>query len=237
MPLNLEKYDFLKDKKIETFELLKNQGHCNNNYLLQTPQQNYLIREFKLKNDRKSEFKVQKAVYKKNIGSKPILLDEVQGLMVCEFIEGEHKTKLNPFQLKKLASLLEKLHKVKFRKKIILLKKNFKFKDKKVQNAFIVLKKEPKELTLTHNDLHPKNILFSKRDIKLIDWEYAGINDLYFDLVAIIIEFKLSRKDETIFLKSYFKREKINFKKIKAYKIIYKELWRLWFEKLEKGEL
>ena len=237
MSIDLKKYDFLKNKTIESFMLLKHQGHCNNNYLLQTPHQNYLIRKFKLQNDRKSEFKVQKIVYKKGIGSKPILLDEQKGLMICEFIEGEHREQLNPFLLKKLSLLLHKLHKIKFRKKITPLKKHFTPKDKKVKKAFILLQKEPQELRLSHNDLHQKNILFSKRNIKLIDWEYAGVNDLYFDLVSIIIEFKLNKETEIIFLKSYFQRKKINYRKIKSYKIIYKELWRLWFIKLEKGEL
>jgi thiamine kinase-like enzyme len=101
----------------------------------------------------------------------------------------------------------------------------------------MILQKQKKELVLCHNDLHPQNILFSN-SIKLIDWEYAGVNDRYFDLASIIIEFKLSQRDEVIFLRSYFKRaSKVNSQKLFAYKVIYKELWRLWFEKLDRGEL
>lgn len=233
----LKTYKFFEDKTIKKLILLPNQGHCNHNYLLQTKNQNYLLREFKLTNDRKSEFKIQKKVSKKAIGSKPIIIDETQGFMLCEFIEGKHKVKLTQQELKKLAKLLKKLHHIKDNKKVPLLKKYFKFKDKKVNNAFISLKKEPKELRLCHNDLHSKNILFYKKNIKFIDWEYAGVNDLYFDLVSIIIEYKLNKKDESSFLKAYFYRKKINLKKITAYKIIYKELWRVWFEKLDKGEL
>ena len=33
------------------------------------------------------------------------------------------------------------------------------------------------ELTPTHGDLVPQNILVSGADIRLIDWEYARLND------------------------------------------------------------
>ncbi len=236
MPIDLQQYELFKNKKIENFTLLENQGHCNYNYLVVSENKKYLIRKFKLINDRKSEFKIQTLISKKDIGAIPLLLDEQKGLMICEFIEGIHKIKLSQQTLKKLALLLKKLHKIKHHKKVPSLQKYFSFKHKKIKQAFISLKKEPKELKLCHNDLHQRNILFGK-NIKFIDWEYAGVNDLYFDLVSIIIEFKLTFKDESIFLKSYFKREKINFKKIKAYKLVYKELLKIWFEKLDKGEL
>jgi len=234
---DLEKYHFLKNKKIEKFELLKIQGHCNNNYLLQTPHQNYLVREFKLSNNRKAEFRVQQLAYKKKIASKPLILDEENGLMICEFIEGKHQTKLSQQQLKKMATLLKKLHQVKINQKENSFKKSFTFKHKKVKKAFIVLDKQPKEYALGHNDLHPKNILFHKKNIKLIDWEYARYSDVYFDLVSIIIEYKLNIKDTKTFLRSYFVGKKINHKKVEAFTLIYQELWKIWFNKLAKGEL
>ena len=237
MPIDLKKYNFLNNTHVERPILLENQGYCNNNYLLKTPNQNYLIREFKLLNNRKSEFNIQKKAYRKGVAAKPILLDEVEGLMICEFIEGIHKTKLKPYLLKRVALQLKKLHGIKHHKKIPPLKKNFKVKEKRVYEAFNILKKFQQEYVLGHNDLHPKNILFGKT-IQFIDWEYAGVTDKYFDLAAIIIEFKLSRRDEEIFLRSYFSRDsKVNPKKLKAFKTIYKTLWRVWFEKLECGQI
>ena len=233
----LKQYELFKDKTIEEFTLLENQGHCNLNYLLVCENKKYLIRKFKLSNDRKSEFKIQKLVSKQNIGAIPLLLDEPNGLMISEFIEGKHKIKLSQTELKKLAYLIKKLHKIKVQKKPNYLKQNFKFKDKKALKTFIKLQVFKKEPALCHNDLHDKNILFGK-NIKLIDWEYAGVNDKYFDLAPVVIEFKLNSMDEKKFLRSYFKRtSKVNRKKLALYKIIYKELWKLWFEKLEKGEL
>jgi thiamine kinase-like enzyme len=233
----IKEYKLFKNKTIKSFKPLENQGHSNLIYLLQTHNESYLVRKFQLTLDRKKEFLIQKKAFLKNIGAEPILLDEKNGLMITKYLEGKHQTKLSQHQLKKLSQLLKKLHKIKVRQKRNHFKENFSFKDKKVKKAFIVLDKEPKTYALGHNDLHAKNIIFRKNNIKLIDWEYARYSDIYFDLVSIIIEYKLNQKDTHTFLKSYLGKEKVNQKKIKAFTLIYKELWRLWFEKLAKGEL
>lgn len=223
--------------ELETLEPLEQQGHSNDIYLLETQNKKYLIRKFKIELDRKLEFKIQQKAFMKNIAAKPILLDEKKGLMVTQYIEGKHKTKLSQQEIKKLALLLKKLHKIKIRHKKNNFKEHFTFQNKKVKKTFVLLDKEPKEYALGHNDLHAKNILFLKKDIKLIDWEYARYSDVYFDLVSIIIEYKLNKKDKETFLRSYFKKAKVNHKKIEAFTLIYKALWKLWFEKLAKGEL
>ena len=233
----IKKYKLFENSKIEEFKPLENQGHSNLIYLLETKNEKYLIRKFQITLDRKKEFLIQKKAFLKHIGAKPILLDEKNGLMITKYLEGKHQTKLTQHQLKKIALLLKKLHKINVRQKQNHFKENFSFKDKKVKHAFMVLNKEPKEYALGHNDLHAKNIIFTKNAIKLIDWEYARYSDIYFDLVSIIIEYKLNRKDTNTFLKSYLGKRKINQKKIKAFTLIYKELWRLWFEKLDKGQL
>ena len=237
MPIDLTAYKLFENQTIKEFKPLAIQGYCNINYLLETQENRYLIRKFKLTNDRESEFKIQKLIATKNIGARPLLLDESKGLMIAEFIEGKHKTNPNSQELKKLALLIKKLHHIKTRQKQSKLRKNFQFKDKKALKAFIKLQSYKQEPVLCHNDLHDKNILFGKT-VKLIDWEYAGTNDRYFDLASIIIEFKLNRADEKAFLGAYFEKYfKVNSKKLTLYKVIYKELWRLWFLKLDSGEL
>jgi thiamine kinase-like enzyme len=227
----------LFSSNIELFKPLENQGHSNLIYLLKTENKSYLVRKFQITLDRKAEFLIQKKAFFKNIAAEPILLDEKNGLMITMYLKGKHQTKLSQQKLKKIALLLKKLHKIKVRQKQNSFKENFTFKEKRVKHAFMVLAKEPKEYALGHNDLHAKNIIFSKNSIKLIDWEYARYSDIYFDLVSIIIEYKLNRRDKATFLRSYLGKKKVNHKKIEAYTLIYKELWRLWFEKLDKGEL
>ncbi len=229
-------YYLFQNQKILSYVLLKEQGHCNINYHLKTSQKEYLIRKFKYHNHREAEFKIQNMAYKKALSAKALLLDKSNNLMICEFIEGVHRYKLNQQELKRLAITLKKLHSIKIQQQPNTLKRNFKPKHKKVHNAFKTINSFKPEYVLGHNDLHPKNILFGKK-IKFIDWEYAGKTDRYFDLVAIIIEFKLNRKDEATFLRTYFSKKRINYKKLEAFKVVYRALWREWFGKLDRGQM
>jgi thiamine kinase-like enzyme len=229
----LKQYKIFKNKEIEVFELLEDQGYCNENYLLKAEDQKYLIRKFKLENDRKFEFKVQKLAYEKNIAAKPMILDEKNGLMICEFLEGSHKIALEKHDLKKLAQLLRALHNIKLNIKPLDLEKVLTSKSKVIEEALTTLKKYEVEEVLCHNDLNFKNILFTD-EVKLIDWEYAGVNDRYFDLASVCVEFDLGSKDEMYFLEYYFDiSEEIYMEKFSGYKAIYKALCAQWFEELE----
>jgi len=87
---------------------------------------------------------------------------------------------------------------------------------------------------LCHNDLNPRNVLFTEK-IQLIDWEDAAVNDRYFDLASVCVEFNLDEEDEAFFLRSYFTEEnEIHYKKLNAYKVIYKAICAQWFENLEQ---
>jgi thiamine kinase-like enzyme len=195
------------------------------------------VRKFKYNNERKAEFYIQNLAHKKDIAAKAIHLDEKNHLMICDYIEGEHLYKLDQISLKKLGLKLRKLHHIKIQQQGNTFKKSFKPKDRKVYQAFQVLQQFKAEYVLGHNDLHPRNILFGKK-IKFIDWEYAGLSDRYFDLAAVCLEFKLNKKDEATFLRSYFtRRSSPNHKKLEAYKVIYKTLWTIWFGELERGQL
>lgn len=235
--IDLKPYDILQNQNIKEFSRLEQQGHCNINHFLRTDQQSYLVRKFKYKNDRKAEFYIQNLAHKQGIAAKALLLDEKQGLMICDFIEGEHRFKLDQQNIKKIGMSLKKLHKLKIQQQAQTFKKLFKYKEKKVYEAFKILQQFKPEYVLGHNDLHPKNILFAKK-IQFIDWEYAGMSDRYFDLAAICIEFKLNAKDEKTFLRTYFSNNKVpNYKKLNAYKVIYKTLWTVWLGELERGQI
>jgi len=210
--------------KQEELQLLPNQGHCNLNYLLEKEGKKYLVRKFRLADrDRALEFKIQKLAHKKGIGAKPLYLDEA--IMIGEFAEGVHKKRLSRKETRVLARSLKKLHKIPFHAKRTNLTREI--KDRKIVTQ---LKRFRKEFTLVHGDLNSKNILFSDK-VTLIDWEYAGYHDRYFDLATVCEEFVL---DEAYFLRAYGGR--VSFKKLSLYKKIYAILYRQWFLKLQKGQ-
>jgi thiamine kinase-like enzyme len=209
--------------------LLENQGYSNENYKFINNKKTYLLRKFVLKDrDRELEFNIQKLAYKKGISAKPILL--TKEYMVCEFLEGYHKEILTREDIKNIIFTIKKLHNIKLKKEELNLQSLFKTQTKELQEAFSTIQKYPKELVLCHNDLNAKNFIFSKKSLKLIDWEFATINDLYFDLATISIEFNLSLIDEAYMLANYFQRDGWKKDKLEAYKVIYRFLCKEWFE-------
>ena len=234
MKIDLSKYALFADVTINEFILLENQGYCNENYLLHTEGKKYILRKFiRTDIDRKFEFQVQRLAFEKGISAEPLLLDEENALAISAYLEGIHKDTLGKNDLYQFAEVLKKLHTSTIESEPILLKRLIETTSKEVQDAFTTIESFPSENVLCHNDLNPQNILFSKT-IQLIDWEYAGVNDRYFDLASVCVEFDLTKEDEGHFLGCYFSMEyEINHEKLKAYKVIYKALCIQWFDKLE----
>lgn len=226
---------FFKDKEEPTLSLLPEQGYCNVNYLAYAQNSRYLVRKLQPNHiDRAFEYRVQVKAYQHAIAAKPFHLDLQNHLIISEFLEGVHKHKLTPRELRTLSATLRKMHKIKLRKTRYNLKKDFKSGDAKAHKAMRQLDKIPNDPVLTHHDLNPKNILFHKNKVKFIDWEYTGINDRYFDLATIAAEFKLTSKEEHYFLRRYFtKRNTINLKKLYLYKELYTILCAQWFKNLK----
>jgi len=55
-----------------------------------------------------------------------------------------------------------------------------------------------------HNDLLAANFIRSAKGIRVIDWEYAGMNDRYFDLGNFAVNNELSEDGEAELLSAYF---------------------------------
>jgi len=232
---DLSKYAIFAGTNITEFTLLEKQGYNNKNYVVYSEEKKYLLRKFMRTDvDRNFEFKVQKLAFEKGITSEPLLLDEENALAVSSYLEGTHKERLEKNDLKQFVDVLKKVHTIKIDKDPLPLEKHFKTKTKEVQDAFALLEHFPLDYVLCHNDLNPRNVLFTEK-IQLIDWEDAAINDRYFDLASVCVEFNLDEEHEAYFLRSYFIEEnEIHYEKLNAYKVIYKAICAQWFENLEQ---
>ncbi|NCD11615.1 MAG: aminoglycoside phosphotransferase [Epsilonproteobacteria bacterium] len=212
---------------------LENQGYNNTNYCLIGTQQSYLVRVFGHNAlERKHEFKIAKKAFVKGIAQKPLLLDRPNNLMIARFGEGVHHSKLTQKELQNLARTLRTLHSIAYQQKPYDMSKAYK---KPLQKrAFLLFKKLHmlrKDYVLCHHDLNPKNILFHQHNITFIDWEYARINDRYFDLASICVEFNLTKKEIYLFLRTYFTcKEKYDLKKLDLYKKVYNIVCETWFD-------
>jgi len=213
----LKQHSFFKEKQIESCELLANQGYCNENYLLVADGVKYIVRKLIRDDiDRDFEWKVHTLAYVEGITAEPLVLDKEQGFMVFSFLEGEHKDKFDVNQLKLLADTLQTLHSIPIDAKPI-----------KLQTDTSTIEKYAKEYVLCHNDLNPQNIFFDD-GVKLIDFEYAGVNDRYFDLASVCVEFGLDKQMQKVFLDAYFEGD-YALDKLEAYTILYTQLCKEWF--------
>jgi len=223
----LNAHPFFATKNIESCMRLENQGYCNENYLVVADGVKYIARKLLREDiDRAFEWKVHSLVFEQGITAESLVFDEVNIFMVFEFLEGEHKRKLDENELKLLAQTLQKLHSISIDAKPIEL--SIENKTDEALKAFEMIDNYPKEHVLCHNDLNPQNIFFSD-EVKFIDWEYAGVNDRYFDLACVCVEFGLEGEIQEVFLEAYFEGEKLYIEKLEAYKIIYRVLCEEWF--------
>jgi thiamine kinase-like enzyme len=55
-----------------------------------------------------------------------------------------------------------------------------------------------------HNDLLSANFIRSAQGIRIVDWEYAGMNDRYFDLGNFAVNNELDEEGEAALLAAYF---------------------------------
>jgi thiamine kinase-like enzyme len=57
---------------------------------------------------------------------------------------------------------------------------------------------------LCHNDLLPSNLIDDDTAVWLIDWEYAGVGDRFFDLGNLAVNLQLDHEQESALLEAYF---------------------------------
>ena len=111
------------------------------------------------------------------------------------------------------------------------------FKDyEKTKVAIFELKKWidtlEKNETLVHIDAVPDNFLFTKDGIRIIDWEYAGMQDPHVDIAMFSIYSLYSKEQVDYLIDLYFKGEVSSLIRTKIYAYIASAglLWSNWCE-------
>ena len=72
---------------------------------------------------------------------------------------------------------------------------------RRIEAAFA---RSPMPTVPCHNDLLPGNVLFAQDRVWLLDFEYAGMNDVFFDLGNLSVNSELSHESEERLLTLYF---------------------------------
>jgi thiamine kinase-like enzyme len=152
-------------------------------------------------------------------------------LLTAKTLKKLHKSKIlvendfNPLErLEKYKSYANKKERLdgRYERKIIRLVKDRLVKDEKV---------------LCHNDIVRGNLLYKYNKVIIIDWEFASMNNVYFDLASFISENNLNSGQKEKFLKDYYGSKLNNLKKnnVELFIKFNNMLWYYWALMMHKN--
>lgn len=174
--------------------------------------------------DRKNEFEIAAIAAKVGLGAKIIWADEEQDFLMTEFIQGRQITEeraVQPDTLKQIIDAIKTYHNgPKFsghfsafetvRNYYQLARQyqvNFPATISEALNIMDSIEQtlQPHvEIVPCHNDLLAANFIDDGQNIRLIDWEYAGMGDRFFDLGNFAVNQSLDAQASQLLLELYF---------------------------------
>lgn len=230
-------------------------GMTNRSFLFLVKDKKYIMRipgegTDKLIN-RTEEAEVYKKIGNKNICDNIVYINEKNGYKITEFIE-ESRT-CNPDDINDLKICMSKLKefhalKLKVKHEFDIFRqidfyeslwdgKNSIFRDysntkKNVFSTKGFIDSCKKDKCLTHIDAVPDNFLFTNEGVKLIDWEYAGMQDPHVDIAMFCIYALYDQKQVDNLIDIYFDNKCDSKTRIKIYCYIAAcgLLWSNWCE-------
>ncbi len=204
----------VKPSDIKNIGILK-KGMTNKSFSFETEKKKYIMRiPGKGTNglvNRKEEYSVYQTIKNLNLCDDLIYMNPDNGYKITEFIEGSRNCDAyNPEDLRKCMSALRKFHSMQLKVKHSFdLKKKINYYEElwngessayvdyeitkaKVFKLLDYVSKQDKEYCLCHIDSVPDNFMLykdaqGKEQVRLIDWEYAGMQDPNLDIAMFAI--------------------------------------------------
>ena len=239
------------DEEIQSVEQLG--GMTNQNYLVKTSSNQYIVKFFgkgtdKLIDRQNEKFNLE-LLKDLNLDVKNYLFDIDSGIKVNEYIDSA--TTLDSTSIKtkfeKIAPILQTIHASgkelrgefapfeEIKKYESLIEGNIPYANyEAVRKEVFLLEKRLADLGVDrkscHIDLVPENFIESPQGrLYLIDWEYSSMNDPMWDLAALFLESDFTNQEEEDFL-AYYESNKtpVSREKIRIYKILQDTIWSLW---------
>ncbi len=216
-------------KSIEILELTG--GITNKNYKVTADGESYVLRmggnETKyLGIDREVEYECSRLAAEIGLAPEPIAFITPEGFILSRFISGKgipaeeigtetnirrvlesmkayHALEKFPgfFSPFRVAEEYEKTA-LSFNVKLPEKMDGYLEKSNEIENALYA--REPLQLRPCHNDLLNGNFIDDGTRIRILDWEYAGMGDIFFDLGNFAIQHEFNDEQDEILLKAYF---------------------------------
>ena len=239
------------DEEIQSVEQLG--GMTNQNYLVQTSSNRYIVKFFgkgteKLIDRQNEKFNLE-LLKDLKLDVENYLFDIEAGIKVNQYIENADTLNSTTIKTKfeKIAPILQTIHasgkelKGEFapfeeiKKYESLIQGEISYPNyEAVRKSVLSLKNELEKIGIEkkscHIDLVPENFIEGPDGhLYLIDWEYSSMNDPMWDLAALFLESEFTPEEETDFL-AYYEGDKtpVSREKIRIYKILQDIIWSLW---------
>lgn len=240
--------------EIYNIELLK-KGMTNRSFMFCCKNKKYIMRipgegTDKLIN-RNNEAKVYRLVNEYSISDKLLYINSLNGYKITEYMPNSRTCDAkNIDDVKACMSVLRNFHNLNLKVshefnlfEQIEFYENLRNGKQSIFEDYEIIKKniyelkkyidlQPKKYTLTHIDAIPDNFLFSEGKIKMIDWEYASMQDPHVDIAMFAIYSYYDRKQVDTLIDLYFenKCDKATRLKIYCYIAVCGLLWSNWCE-------
>jgi thiamine kinase-like enzyme len=175
--------------------------------------------------DRRVEREASRLAAAAGVGPDVIAFVEPEGVLVTRFIEGRpvrDRTVHEPVMLERIAQSLRRIHQA---GSIASVFSPFRVVEayalmatrhggrlpaahERAQAVAVTIERalSPQPPVLCHNDLLNANFIDDGVSIRIVDWEYAGMGDRFFDFGNFAVNHQLTEDDEAWLLAAYFGR-------------------------------
>ncbi len=175
--------------------------------------------------DRENEYRANQIAGKVGIAPQVIYFIRPEGYLVTRFIDGRHipPEKLRqPENIRRVVDALQKIHSMQSipgtfnvfqvvrdytdiaQHYNVQFPENFSWLIAQMKDAEAALLAQPLTQQPCHNDLVNANFLLGDQQLYILDWEYAGMGDIFFDLANFSSNHELSTGEDRLLLDCYF---------------------------------
>ncbi|GHF81700.1 phosphotransferase [Thalassotalea marina] len=217
------------------------QGFSSDNYLVSANGQQYVLK-FAHQPLITSQIAIQPKLHELAITPEVLATEPAKGLQLSQYWPS--KTPCTAEQLPAIGELLSRLHQIKHNSACMDFQQKFNqyqgLAEFAIHRPVIeVLKAKlsafDKHLGFCHNDLVLDNMLQCDNEVKLIDFEYSGNNDVFFDLASVSSSLLLGTEDKARLLTYYLAHCKLTItnelavKKLNCFQLAYDFLCYFWY--------
>ncbi|HEV2901665.1 MAG TPA: choline kinase family protein [Gaiellaceae bacterium] len=201
-------------------------GITNHNFVVRVDEKAYVLRiagadTGLLGIDRAAEHEAARIAAELGVG--PEVVDFVEGSLITCFVEGgivPVEEIRRPGCLREVAGLLRRIHdgpafpaRFDAFRVVEIYRETAAAHGVRIPPQFAQAKARADEIERTlgprpeqpcHNDLLNANFIRSRNGIRIVDWEYAGMGDPFFDLANFSVNHELSEQESDELLEAYF---------------------------------